>query len=741
MGDVRDAFRGGAALLALIAAVALQAVPCGAQQRASRAGRVLDAATGRPLAGAVITAGRASTVTESDGTFSIRVPEGAEEVRAERIGYATVVVRLSAWSGVIPMEPVPYLLERLAVEVGRTDALAAGTALAVARADRAHIDASGATSVADALRGIEGVEDARVGSWGSRPVIRGLTGERIAVLIDGNRVNRACTFGMDQGLASVDPAQVERVEVLAGPGSTLYGSGSLGGVVNVVTRHAEEIPGRGGEVRGGGSSAVPGGSAGASVWTGTERIALSLAADASWYGDYHVPGGTVDGSSYRQWTGDGKVDLRPASGHLVSLKGQRYEGRDIGWPMMRGAKIPREDRTSLSIDYGWQAGRGIAESASLKVFRQRLDHHMTMEAVMIGPMGAMTTSADAVSHSTTSGARGQLRLAPSTGVRADLGAEVSRWFAEGTRWNESGPSASTFHTWPGVAITDVGAFLQGETRIIDVVFASLGARVDRVRRKAEDAASVAETVATGNAGVRVDLGRGVRARASLGAGYRTPDPTELYGLALRPDGFVYRGRADLPTERSLDREVTLTWSGPRAETAVTLFHNRLTDMISPVLVPGDTVAGRPVREYRALSSATIEGVSGSATLTMSRSLEARATGSWTRGSRGGTGEPLPAMPPLAGALSLRRGFAATPLRWLELEVSGSSDQERISTAAGETATPGYGVVDVRWLLEAAGVRATAGVENLLDRTYRSHLDPVSLFRPGRNVFVRVSRRF
>src|SRR5690606_13611402 len=111
---------------------------------------------------------------------------------------------------------------------GEAGEIAAGTALAVATASRADLDASAATSVAGALRELEGVAVAGTGAWGSRAVLRGLGGERLAVMIDGSRVSRACTFGMDQGLATVDPATVERVEILSGPGSTLYGSGSIG---------------------------------------------------------------------------------------------------------------------------------------------------------------------------------------------------------------------------------------------------------------------------------------------------------------------------------------------------------------------------------------------------------------------------------------------------------------------------------------------------------------------------------
>lgn len=588
------------------------------------------------------------------------------------------------------------------------------------------------------------MEDSRVGSWGSRPVIRGFTGERLAILVDGNRVNRACTFGMDQGLASLEPGQVERVEVLSGPGSTLFGSGNLGGVINVVTRRGDGARGTGGEVRMGASSAVPGATLGASVWTGTPTLSMSAALDGSSYGDYTTPNGTVDGSSYRHLSGDLKVDYRPSPAHLLSVKGQRYEGRDIGWPMMRGAQIPEETRTSISADYGWQR-QGVVDAVNVHAYRQNLDHHMTIDAVMMGTMGAMAVKADATSYSTTTGGRVQARLTPTSWLQADVGSEITRWFAEGTRWTESTSGSmpaktTTFRTWPAVTLTDVGAFLQSEARLSSAVDATLGLRADRVRRDADEAEPRTETVATGNVGLKARLAGGFGLRASVGVGYRTPDPMELYGLALKPDGFVYRGRDDLKTEHSVGSEVALTWTGNAVDASVTAFRNDIRDMVSLVLVAGETVAGRPVREYTTVGSATVDGLSGSVSFPVVEQLEARATATYTRGTNDLTGSPLPLIPPLSGDLALRRSFDSA-LRWVEVQVEGADAQTRVATMAGEQPTEGYAVLNLRWALETAGVGVTAGVENILDKTYRSHLDPTSLFRPGRNLFVRLARSF
>ncbi len=93
--------------------------------------------------------------------------------------------------------------------------------------------------LADLLKHAPGVEVTEAGPFNTRPVIRGLMGSKILLLVDGERLNdtRESPFSGAQ-LSLVDIDEVERVEVVNGPGTVLYGSDALGGVVNVITKKA-----------------------------------------------------------------------------------------------------------------------------------------------------------------------------------------------------------------------------------------------------------------------------------------------------------------------------------------------------------------------------------------------------------------------------------------------------------------------------------------------------------------------
>jgi len=729
--------------IGLIAAV-LACGPLGAQQAGRvRTGVVVDAHGGAALAGVSVRAAGSTAATDAAGRFRLAGVPDTAVVTFERLGYAVLHVRAAELSWPVRLSPAPILLNALTLTSQSGQRLAEASALAAQSVGREALDATGNVALAEALDGAEGVSVARLGSWGARPVVRGLQGERVAVLVDGERVNRACAFGMDQGLASVDPGTVQRVEILSGPGSALYGSGNIGGVINVVTRPGGSDAPLSGEVRGQASSSVPGGSVGATLRLDRGALDASLSFDGSSFADYRTPGGRVANSSFRQGTGDLKLGYDLEGAGRLALHAQDYEGQDIGWPSMADASIPVESRRSLSLDYGAQLGRGVLDGVAGRAYMQRLDHDMVVRMAMTSPAGmAMTSTTRQRSHSVTSGGRAQLRLRPSAGAQAEVGTEATLWQAENSRWTVQGNASNplALHTWPGVDILDVGGFAQGELRSRAGVTVSAGFRLDHVGRSADGWPRTRQWIRSGNAGLRWSLPAALAARLGVGWGYRLPDPTELFGLALRPDGFLYVGNPELAAEHGRNVEVGVERDGGRLGASLTLFQNDLHGMIAALLA-GDSVDGRPARTYGNLDRARLRGVSGSLRWTAAPRVRLAGSVSYTRGQDRSRGGPLPAMPPLQGSATLRLLAAEAATTWLELEGRGATRQSRYLAAAGEVATPAYGVLNARLGFPLERARVQLGIDNLLDRAYRGHLDPVSLLRPGRNVYLRVSRAF
>lgn len=147
-------------------------------------------------------------------------------------------VLVSAFSTV----PTAYAVEReeaVVVSATRTAQSADVSLTPVIVITRAEIEAARATDVADLLRLHAGVDIGRNGGAGqsSSVFIRGAESNHTLVLIDGVKINPATIGGA--AFQNISPEVVERIEVVKGPRSTLYGSEAIGGVINIITRRAE----------------------------------------------------------------------------------------------------------------------------------------------------------------------------------------------------------------------------------------------------------------------------------------------------------------------------------------------------------------------------------------------------------------------------------------------------------------------------------------------------------------------
>ena len=97
------------------------------------------------------------------------------------------------------------------------------------------------TTLGETLDGVPGVSSTYFGPNASRPIIRGLDGDRIRILGNGGATLDASSLSYDHAVTS-DPISIERVEVLRGPGALLYGGSAVGGVVNVIDNRIPREP-------------------------------------------------------------------------------------------------------------------------------------------------------------------------------------------------------------------------------------------------------------------------------------------------------------------------------------------------------------------------------------------------------------------------------------------------------------------------------------------------------------------
>lgn len=206
---------------------------------ASIKGKVIDASTQSPLAGATLYISdlKASTSTNNNGEFIFNnVPaKGKFLLEVRYLGYKTSskVIDLSA------QEEITFALDPSVIE--SAEVVITGTpfsannktnSLAVITVGRDKLAQSAATNLVDAIAKIPGVAQVTTGGAISKPTIRGLGYNRVLTMVDGAR-EEGQQWGDEHGV-QVDQFAAARIEVLKGPASLLYGSDALGGVINII---------------------------------------------------------------------------------------------------------------------------------------------------------------------------------------------------------------------------------------------------------------------------------------------------------------------------------------------------------------------------------------------------------------------------------------------------------------------------------------------------------------------------
>ncbi|MBK8056400.1 MAG: carboxypeptidase regulatory-like domain-containing protein [Gemmatimonadetes bacterium] len=224
--------------MASVAASAAAAVPVAP----GIVGTVKDS-TGRPLANAqvVVSVVNRALQTDANGAFAVRgLAPGVYHVDVSLIGFApqhAVVTVPESGADVVlnlVLRSSPLRLTGVLVSAAPTGTDALGVTQAAVELSGKGLALNLGSSVAQTLANEPGMAMRYNGPMANVPVIRGLTGDRILVLQDGERTGDLSSASADHAL-SIDPFSADRIEVIRGPASLLYGNNALGGVVNVIS--------------------------------------------------------------------------------------------------------------------------------------------------------------------------------------------------------------------------------------------------------------------------------------------------------------------------------------------------------------------------------------------------------------------------------------------------------------------------------------------------------------------------
>lgn len=208
-------------------------------------GKVIDSPTGEAIPGAVVylTELKAGAVCDTAGMFTLQnIPKGTFLCQASFIGYTTQVKKITVPSDtalLFALQPSHKEIEEVVVTgTSKSTALKESTVPTVV-VNKEALFHSSATNIVDAITKTPGIAQISTGGGVAKPVIRGLSYNRVLTLNNGTR-QEGQQWGDEHGI-EIDEYSIDRVEIIKGPGSLMYGSDAMGGVINFI--RPQPLPG------------------------------------------------------------------------------------------------------------------------------------------------------------------------------------------------------------------------------------------------------------------------------------------------------------------------------------------------------------------------------------------------------------------------------------------------------------------------------------------------------------------
>lgn len=715
-------------------------------------GVVIDASTRAPLPYATLHLHELHSGVASDleGRFELSLPEGTYTLHVSSVGYETRNLAVSA-----PDE----LVIALTIKTYQADEVIVQSRGGVTRELAASPENLNATE--DLMQHVSGVAMVQRANYAWEPVIRGMSGGQVGLVIDGMKVYGACVDKMDPASSYIEPENLARLEVSRG-GFDLSKASQVGGTVNLVTQKPAFSQPYDLEAEVGYESVSTLGRV--RLQGGASWKDLAVRGSYSYRkADDFSPGGSdpipFSGFEKRNYSGSLAWQMSTRSTLSASFLGD--DAWMVGYPvLLMDATLAQARIGSISYEQVDPA-TGITQIQS-RLYYNQVDHWMDDRYREVAERGVMRGMYMPMYGNTRT-------YGLISDLRHPIGAAVWTLTLDAHQVSQFG-DMWMYSIFPGVAdmyllnMGDVEATnyattlqvnrpIQGRAQLNASVRWDGSARrilradMQRIFAARYGTSSTEKTYGFPSASLALtgSMRPGLRWRVALASTARLPTNVENFGHYIYNyvDGFFYTGNPTLKPERAHQLEAQLDVGGQHVAARITGYVSQLRDAIVGLPDPGLTESTRPsgsyaFRIYSQTDRALSAGFESSIAWHISDALEMAGSISYAYAHLTSLDEPMPMIPPVTG---YARIIYRSDQRWIELEGRGAGPQNRVSFLADEDVTDGFFVTHLR-----AGGRLTPwsggtsmtvriGLENVFDVRYHEHLSIGNLPARGRNVVM------
>ena len=672
---------------------------------------------------------------------------------------------LSAEENVAIKDSVKYELPKFIVTANRYEKNIFETNIPVNVVGHENVWQKGITTVGDLISDQAGVSYTSVGPWSQKIVIRGLVGTHVLTLVDGLRVNSFRSYGSHAPL--VDAAQIEKVEIIRGPASILYGSEAVAGVVNYITKKPDFSD----------SGLKISSSAGVQYNTvnnqhneqltlsgGMRNLTFLLGVNNRQADDVDTPDGKLKNTAFSGYTIDGKIGYRINLQHRFQIETQIDRFKDVGVPInpyASHANFKKYNRDLITFSYEFSSPQKKWSRTKLNAFYQQGERLFDAFLYQI-PKGALFVNQVLTAHRNVDSygvtLQNNFNLFKNNllivGLDGFAEFDDTERFADPEIYNAAGvlvknPPADLTPPTPKSNRKGVAVFLEDEYAVADKWNVNLGARFDQIISQADATPkTLAETNLdktdedfSGNLGILFRLNNNIHFMANIGRAFKAPTLQERFFKGTAQVGYLY-GNPELKSEVSLNLDGGVKWQTKRFSGELNFFSNQIDDFIvmKPISVNADTFL------YDNVGKAELYGGEIQIEYDITNLLSIFVKSSYTQGKDVNLNDPLPKVPPLTTIIGFRYEQPQENY-WIEINSRIVDTQDNV--AENEPETPGYTLFNFSSgynLQEIIGkgfpLYLTFNVHNILDRSYRDHLSSVTWWdAPGRNFSFGIRTNF
>lgn len=718
-------------------------------------GKVTDAKTNEPLVGVnvLVVQSKVGTVTNINGEFEIdNLSDGEYDLKFSYLGYSSVTKRIKVTSEV----PININVKLQETAIDLSEVIVTGNPFLVETKDlsqsfvtisKLDLTIKSGGTVADVLNFQPGISVRSNGIATGRPVIRGFSNNKVLILEDGLRMGDLSSASDDHAVSD-DGSEAEKIEVIEGPSSLLYGSNAIGGVVNIITDAipSSVLQGLNGELLLQGATVNNEYLGNAHLNYGFGRMAIHGKFFKRKGEDYKVPGGGTtfnsDINSYGSLFG---LSYLPDWG-TIGLSYDDYNNK-YGLPTLPNAdEIVYIDMHKKEYKFLTNINKinSFVTSMSLKAGYLNYNHNeiSKLDGTIGTAFGMKTTSADlSFIHKpfidNSNGILGLYGLFQKYDVNGDEALtpnadylSLAAYFIEKFNFNPLGLSFGARYEinnvkFPTATLTD-SVFDGGENKFYTLSI---------------------------SLGLVYNIDENTSVFTNLANAFRAPTIEELSSYAIHEALLSFDiGNRSLKRENSTGIDLGLRSQGQNYYLQLTGYFNKVNNLIyrQPLSIfysedidpsTGNTIGfnstgdGFRVHKYNQ-ADADVYGFEAKFSYEIVNGLTSTVVSDYVRAKNITTNENLPLIPPFRFSIDLRY---ATSKYWFGTTWNLAAAQKDV--APNEEVTAGYGLVGIY-----AGVKLLTGkfaniinlrVSNMLDQAYKDNLSAIKdiAYMPGRNIIL------